>query len=534
VTSLGIAAAAPSRPAAPGLRPLIGLAAVFLGALISTINTRLTAVGLADLRGGLSLGFDEGSWFSTAFTAAQLGVCLSAAWLGIVLGPRRMLLWSAAIFTAASALPPFTDDPGTLILLQLVRGFSVGTFVPATIGFTLRELPRGWWRWGLAAYAFRFVFSQNISSSIEAFYAENGLWPWLFWQNLLLTPVMMVLICLGMRRQAVDQGMVRAGDWAGIVLGGLALGLIYAALDQGNRLDWLNSGVIVGLLASGGFLLAAFVLNELIVERPLIDFRLPDRNVWIAVLMVLIYTFGSSVTGFVIPDYLTRIQELRSLEIGDVLDWIALPQLVLVPLIAWLLRYVDARLSFACGLALIAVGSWMCTGLTHDWAYDDFLPSQLVEAVGLALGITSLIIFAVANITPAAAVTVSGLIQAMRLLGAESGLAFIQTYVRVREQVDSNLIGLRVTTGSSIAEDRTALFSQLLSDMSANLTDAAGAAQATIAGLVRREAYVLAYIDAFWFIAWALTAALLLLLLLKRPPPNPLTPPRMTLPGEAT
>jgi DHA2 family multidrug resistance protein len=44
---------------------------------------------------------------------------------------------------------------------------------------------------------------------------------------------------------------------------------------------------------------------------------------------------------------------------------------------------------------------------------------------------------------------------------------------------------------------------------------------------VRREAYVLAYVDAFWLIAWVSLAGVLLLLLLRRPPPNPLTPPRI-------
>ncbi len=57
--------------------------------------------------------------------------------------------------------------------------------------------------------------------------------------------------------------------------------------------------------------------------------------------------------------------------------------------------------------------------------------------------------------------------------------------------------------------------------------DPAARAVATLDSLVRREAYVLAYIDAFWIVAWILTASLLLLLFLRRPPPNHLTPPRL-------
>ena len=52
-----------------------------------------------------------------------------------------------------------------------------------------------------------------------------------------------------------------------------------------------------------------------------------------------------------------------------------------------------------------------------------------------------------------------------------------------------------------------------------------------LANIVRREAYVLAYIDAFWLIAWVSLLGILLVLLLRRPPPNPLTPPRIPAAG---
>jgi MFS transporter, DHA2 family, multidrug resistance protein len=523
-----VAPASTATPSAAAYHPLLGVAAVVVGAFISTINTRVTTVGLADIRGGLSLGFDEASWLSTAFGAAQMVVCLSAAWFSIVLGPRRILLWSSAIFLISSIMPPLTRDPSLQLALQIVRGLAVGTFVPSAVGFILRELPPRWWSWGLAAYAFRFVFSQNISSSIEAFYDENGLWEWIFWQNIPLTLLMMGLICLGMRREPPDLGGLRRGDWSGIMFAGVGLALLYAGIDQGNRLDWLNSGTIVGLLLASGLLLAAFVMNELVVERPLIDLKaLLHLNVCIPPVMITIFTFGTTATSFILPDYLERVQGLRSLQIGDVLNWIALPQILLVPFIAWVLRYLDARLLLAVGLATIAVGSWMDTGLTHDWAGDDFLPSQLVEAVGLALAITSVVIFSVANITPARAITIAGLIQIGRLLGSEIGSAFIQSFVRIQEQVTSNLTGLHLQTGADLAEQRTAQLSQLFGDRASSVGHSTGAAILTLDSLVRREAYVLAYIDAFWIVAWVLTAGLVLLLFLKPPPPNHLTPPRL-------
>ena len=488
----------------------------------------VTSFGLADIRGGLGLGFDEGSWLTSVFSAAQMVVAPGAAWLSVVLGARRFVLWSAAIFTLSSLLLPLSSDYDTVIALQIVRGLSVGTFIPAALGFILRSLPPRWWIWGIAAYSFRFVFSQNIGGSLEALWSESGDWQWIFWQNVVLTPVMMLLIVLGVPRQPIDRELMRRTDWCGIVFAGLGFGLIYAGLDQGNRLDWLNSGVVSALLASGALLVAAFLVNETVVPFPLIHLKVASqRNVLIPALLITVYGFGSSATAFILPDYLTRVQGLRDLQIGDVLDWIALPQFVLVPMTALMLRRIDARLLLALGFAVIAIGSWMDTGLTHDWANDDFLPSQIVEAVGLAVAITALITFAVANITPPQAAAIAATIQTARLFGNEIGNAFIQTFVRVREQVYSNLIGQHLTTGSDAANNAIAAFSSPFNVRPTGLGDVTEQGIGTIARLVQRESYVLAYIDGFWIIAWVLASSLLLLLLLRPPPPNPLTPPRI-------
>jgi DHA2 family multidrug resistance protein len=509
-------------------RPAIGVAAVVVGAFISSLNSRITTVGLADIRGGMGFGFDEGSWVATVFSAAQMVVTPAAAWLGPVIGTRRFLLSSSLVFTLASLLVPLTRDYDTVIALQIVRGLSVGTFIPAALGFILRSLAPRWWIWGVAAYAFRFVFSQNITSSVESWYADAGAWQWIFWQNVVLTLIMILLIAIGAPRQPVNRELLRQTDWGGIVLAGLGFGLLYAALDQGNRLDWLNSGVVVGLLLAGGLLLLAFCVQETVIERPLIHWRaLIERNVWIPATLISIYGFGSTATSFILPDYLTRVQGLRSLQIGDALNWIALPQLVIVPIVAALLRHIDARLLLAIGLALIALGSWLDTGLTHDWAGGDFLPSLMVEAVGLAFALTALIVFAVANITPAQAASIAALIQIARLFGNEVGSAFVQTFVRVREQTYSNLIGLHLTVGSGRVERAVTQFSAPFDARPTGSGDVVSQGLATIANLVQRESYVLAYIDGFWIVAWVLTAGLLLVLLLRPPPPNPLTPPRI-------
>ena len=530
VTAPAVPIAGPAPRAAHCARPLLGVTAVLLGAFLSSLNTRLTTFGLADIRGGIGLGFDEGSWLTTVFGAAQMVVAPSAAWLGAAVGVRRFLVWTTVTFAVTSLLVPFTRDFETIIALQLLRGLSVGAFIPASLGFILSSLAPRWWVWGLAAYAFRFVFSQTIAGSIEALYSESGAWQWIFWQNAVFTPVITALVWYAMPREAVNRTLLRQTDWRGLAFVGIGLGMIYAGLDQGNRLDWPNSGVVSGLFAGGGLLVVAFIVTELITERPLIRLRVvAKRNIWLSAVLISIYGFGVMATAFVLPDYLTRVQGLRELQIGDVLNWVAVPQFVFVPLAALLLRRIDARILVAIGFALIACAAWLNTGLTHDWAGGDFLPAAIVGAVGLAFGITALIVFGVANITPAEAPTIAAVIQIGRLFGNEIGTAFIQTFVRVREQVYSNLTGLHFIAGSHRSDSAMATATALFAGHPIGAGDPTLQGLAGISGLIRREAYVLGYIDGFWIIAWVMTAGILLLLLLRTPPPNPLTPPRSDL-----
>jgi DHA2 family multidrug resistance protein len=528
VTAAAVIAAAMPLPASRRSEyPVIGVIAVMVGAFISTLNVRLTSVGLADIRGALSLGFDEGSWVSTIFLAAQMVVTPAAAWMSTVLGTRRVLLWTGAIFAAGSLPPPFVQDYHTLIALQFVRGLAVGAFIPAALGFVLRSLAPQWWIWGIAAYAFRFVFSQNIGSAIEGWYAETGHWEWIFWQNTALTPVMLLLTAVAMPHRPVDRDLLHRTDWAGIVYAGIGFGLVYAGLDQGNRLDWFNSGVVTGLLLAGGLLVLAFFVHEARAEYPLIDLRvLIQPNIAVPALLISIYGFGTTATSFVLPDYLTRVQGLRALQIGDALYWLALPQFLLVPLAVLLLKRIDARVLLAFGFAMIAIGSWLDTGLTHDWTSGDFMVSQLIEAVGLAFAITALITFAVANITPAQAAAIATTIQIARLFGNEVGSAVIQTFIRVREQVYSYLIGLHLVTGSAASEQMTTQLAVPFGSRATGMGDPALQGAGVLATFVRREAYVLSYIDAFWLIAWVSLAGVVLILLLRPPPPNPLIPCR--------
>src|ERR1700749_4599127 len=108
--------------------PYVGILAVFMGAGLATLTSRLISVGLPDLRGALGISFDDASWLPTAFNMATMFSGVFVVFLNAFWGPRRILLPAAGIFTVASFLLPFGPNYQGMVALVLVAGFASGPF----------------------------------------------------------------------------------------------------------------------------------------------------------------------------------------------------------------------------------------------------------------------------------------------------------------------------------------------------------------------------------------------------------------------
>jgi DHA2 family multidrug resistance protein len=521
-------------PAAPTQIPWLGLLAVLMGTFISTLNGRLSNVGLADIRGAVHAGFDEGAWITTAQTVAQMLVAPAAVWMGSVYGPRRVLLIAALAFGLISLLTPLSTNLPMLLTLQFTAGLASGFFVPLTLSFVLLNTPPKYWAYGIAVYALNLELSLNISASLEGWYVDHQSWRWIFWQNAPLAAVMALCLHYGVRPKPVAPNAPR--DTFGLLSGGMGLALIYAALDQGNRLDWLNSGLIWALMLAGAVLFAGFIVHEKRSANPLLNFKvlanpLPRLLVLVALLRLTILS-----TSYLIPLFLGAVRGFRALEVGQTLIWIALPQLIFCPLAGLMLRRSDPRLVASIGFIFISVACLMVAhGLTLIWGSDQFLPSQLLQAVGQSFALSGVVFFAVLHLRPQDALTFGASLQVARLLGGEIGTAFVVTFARVRGQIASNLIGLHVQSGDGQVIQR--LHSYAAVTARAGDPESGVIRGASVLGsVVRGMATTQAVIDTFVAVG-AMTAVALILAIAHKPAPlgpasaRPLFAPRDSAPS---
>ncbi len=493
-----------------------------MGAGIATLNARLISIGLADIKGANGFGFDEGSWIPTVLDMAMMFSGVFCVFLNARLGPRRILMPCAALFAIFSILLPFSPNIWVMYGLLALAGLTSGTFYSLTLTFALTALPRRMVIFGIAAYAADIVFDGNIASALQGWYVEHLSWHWIFWNAALFMPFMMACIYFGIPRKGLPAD--QEPSWRGFIFFSMGLALLTGAIEQGERLDWLHSGVVVGMGTAGLFLVAAGWVRHVLLPNPTLNLGfLKNRNTIILASSIFVFRF-TLLAGFVlIPGFLGNVQHYRAIQTGRPLAWIAAPQFVVVWLAAVIIIYTNSRIIQAVGLTLTAVACWLCAQVDSSWAGTSFEMIELVLAIGFAFTYVGMVGGIVIEALAGGAlnklssvVTFSGVMHFFRIFGGSVGVALLTRLITVRERFHSNMLGLHVQAGTWLTDERVRMLTGGLFTTSSGSPEAQSRAIDILGQQVRGQAYTQAIADGFTAIAW-ISAAFLVVMLFMRP-----------------
>jgi DHA2 family multidrug resistance protein len=313
--------------------------------------------------------------------------------------------------------------------------------------------------------------------------------------------------------------LLREGDWAGIITMAIGLSALQSVLEEGNKDDWFGSPFIVRLSAIAAVSLSSFLVIELTSKKPLLNLRLLlRRNFGFGMLANFLLGIALYGSVFILPVYLSRIQGYNAEQIGMVLAWTGLPQLLLIPLVPRLMQRFDPRLVIGIGFALFAASNFMNIYMTNDYATDQLFWPNVVRAVGQALVFAPLSAVATAGIEAENAGSASGLFNMMRNLGGAVGIALLQTLLTKREQYHSNVLMQSVSMLEPATRARIEKLTQyFMSHGVADHADATHRAIVAIGKIVQKQAFILAFSDLFFLLGTALIVALVASLFLKKP-----------------
>jgi DHA2 family multidrug resistance protein len=490
-----------------------------LGAFMAVLNIQIVNASLADIQGAIGAGIDDGGWISTSYLIAEIVVIPLSGWLAQVFSIRKYLLTNAVLFLLLSIACAFAQNLPQMIALRAVQGFTGGVLIPMAFTLIITLLPKAKQPIGLALFAISATFAPAIGPTIGGYLTENWGWQYIFYVNLVPGALMIAMLWSSLEAKPMKLSLLREGDWPGIITMAIGLSALQTVLEEGNKDDWFGSPFIVRLSVIAAVSLSTFLVIELTSKKPLLNLRLLlRRNFGFGMLANFLLGIALYGSVFILPVYLSRIQGYNAEQIGMVLAWTGLPQLLLIPLVPRLMQRFDPRLIIGIGFALFAASNFMNIYMTNDYATDQLFWPNIVRALGQALVMAPLSAVATAGIEAENAGSASGLFNMMRNLGGAVGIALLQTLLTKREQYHSNMLMQSVSLLEQATRTRIEQLTQYF--MNHGVVDHAEAshrALVAIGRVVQKQAFILAFSDTFYLLGAALIVALVAVAMLKKP-----------------
>jgi DHA2 family multidrug resistance protein len=483
-------------------RTWMAVAAGMLGAFMAVLDIQITNSSLKDILGTLSATQEEGSWIATAYLVAEIIVIPMTGLLTRVFGMRAYMMGTTALFLLFSTLCGFAWNLPSMIVFRMLQGFTGGALIPMAMTLVMTKLPPSKRATGMAIFGLTATLAPSMGPTFGGYLSELYGWPSIFYINWVPGLLLIGGIAMGLDKEKAQPSMLLSADWLGIAFMAVGLGSLTIFLEEGNSKDWFDSSFIVTFAALAIIGLLGWVVTGATRKQPFVNLGLyGQRNFFAATALSMAMGMGLYGSAFLLPLYLGQIAGYSPMQIGEVIMWAGLPQLFIMPFVAKLSSKVDNRILCSFGLLLFGGSCLMNAYMDATTGYDQLLLSQIVRALGQPFVMLTLSNFAMNGIQPKDMPSASSLINMTRNLGGSIGIALLATALTSREHFHSQRIGESVTSFAAATQERLAGLTQSFVGQGFDPTTAADMALKAVDGIVRREAYVMAYNDGFFLVA---------------------------------
>ncbi|MHA7869296.1 MAG: DHA2 family efflux MFS transporter permease subunit [Salipiger thiooxidans] len=509
-----MSAAAPQEPELTPRRVAAFFVMVF-GMFMAILDIQIVSASLPEIQAGLGASSDEISWVQTSYLIAEVIMIPLSGLLGRMMSTRYLFAASAAGFTAASFLCATSGSISEMILWRAVQGFLGGGMIPAVFAAAFTIFPASKRAIVSPMIGLVATLAPTVGPTVGGYLSHAMSWHWLFLVNvpagILVTIGAITLIDF----DKPEWTLFDSFDWIG--LGALAcfLGAMEYVLEEGPGNDWFQDEIVAALfvvMVAGGIVTfwRAFTLKS-----PVVDFS-AFANTNFAVGSVFSFVMGIGLYGmtYLYPLYLSSIRGYDSLMTGQTVFVSGLAMFVSAPLAGILSSKMDLRLMLLMGFVGFALSSWMLTGMTADWDFNELLWPQVLRGLSLMICMVPINNLALGTLPPDKMKSASGLYNLMRNLGGAVGLALINTLLTDRGALHTARLNEALNWANPEALRQIDI---LAANLKAHGIDGQTGALSQLAGRVSQQATVMSFIDVFTLIS-VLFAGLAVLALAMKPP----------------
>jgi DHA2 family multidrug resistance protein len=484
------------------------------GMFMAILDIQIVSASLPDIQAGLGASPDEISWVQTSYLIAEVIMIPLSGFLARMMSTRVLFTLAAGGFTAASLMCATAGSINEMILWRALQGFLGGGMIPSVFTAAFTIFPPSKRNIVSPIIGLIATLAPTVGPTIGGYLSHTMSWHWLFLVNvipgILVTIGAWNLIDFDRRNWKLFERF----DWWGLLALAAFLGGMEFVLEEGPSNDWFADHMVAILaivMVAGGIVTfwRAFTRDEPIVDLSAFS----DVNFAVGSLFSFVMGIGLYGMTYLYPLYLGSVRGYDSLMIGETVFVSGLAMFAGAPLAGILSSKMDLRVMLLIGFVGFATSTWMLTGMTADWDFQELLVPQMLRGMSLMLCMVPINNLALGTLSADKMKGASGLYNLTRNLGGAVGLAVINTLLSDRSALHYQRLSDAINWTNTIALEQ---LNAMAANLAARGVDGETGALAQMAARLHGQAAVMSFIDIFTLIT-ALFGGLALAVLLMRP-----------------
>ena len=497
-----MSAALASSPTVGGGHRAITVAAL-MATYMEAVNISLPNAALPHIQGTLSMADDEVGWVFTAYIAAGAAVMPMARWLAGRYGRKTIYQVSLAVFSLGLILVTLATTSIQFVFARIVQGAASGPLAVLSMAILLDVLPPARHARIRLAWTVCLLLGISTGPCIGGWLSEYHGWHSIFYFSLPIAGFIFLVMALSLPERRAEQNP--PFDFFGLATFLLGMIGLQMLLDRGERLEWFASTEIwvEAMVSVLGFYL--FIVHVLTTKVHFLNKALfRDRNFVLSTIMLF-------AVGFVLLPTLAltspMLEELLNYPV-DTTGYMTVPRGVTLVgalvLMSFVPARIDNRLFVIVGMALVVYANWLMLGYSPAMDWRPVATAILFQGAGLGMLLPALTKTAFGTLDPKFHPEGTALFGLSRVYGSAMGIATVQIFFY------NNTQAMHLALAKDLTPYRAA--AHVAGSM-------AKPGLAMLNDMITQQAAVVAVIDQFKILMFAMLIVSPLVLFLRKPRP---------------
>lgn len=484
-------------------------AVITVSAMAATLTVVLDAtianVAIPHMQAALGATSETVLWVLTSYIVGTAVAMPLTGWLADRIGKRELFAISVIGFTIASILCAVSGSLTAMVLSRLAQGVFGAFLVPLSQSTMYDINPPEKHAQAMTLWGTVVMIGPILGPVLGGYLTDSFDWRWVFLINVPIGLATLPALWLSMPSSLSQR---RSFDFLGFFALAIALAAFQLVLDRGAHLDWFESIEIIAEAAIAIAALWVFAVHTISARAPLLPLGLfRDRN-FIGATIFITLASGITIGGAaLLAPMLQGLMGYPVLDTGLLIAPRGIGTMIGMLIAGPMSRHIDPRLIITAGMICAAWSLYIMTGFDLMMGKELIISSGFVQGLGVGLIFLPANLLAFATLDPKLRTDGASLYTMVRNIGSSIAIAALSSFLARNAQVSHADLGANIRATGGAAD--------------LGLTQQLGTRSQTVLAMmdaeINRQAVMIAYLNDFWLMMWAVVITAPLVLLMRSP-----------------